>query len=95
MIKMGNDTELPLKRLFQIFFDDICRRQKFEDNALFKGLSNYQQNTKFTIQLNLYKILDAKLSTNMVRMNSNFIGKVQNYIHYRLMKLQIYIKENQ
>ena len=45
---------------YQKFVDDIYSRHKLGDNVLFHQLSNYDPNSKFTIELNPNKFLDMK-----------------------------------
>ena len=63
MVKMENDVVIPSKPIFyRRFVDDIYSRQKLGDNVLFDRLNSYHPNIKLTIEVNLRKFLDTKLT---------------------------------
>ena len=63
MVKMENDVVIPSKPIFyHRFVDDIYSRLKLGDNILFDQLNSYHPNMKLTIEVNLSRFLDSKLT---------------------------------
>ena len=62
MVKMEDDV-IPSKPIFyHRFLDDIYSRWKLGDNVLFDRLNSFHPNIKLTIEVNLSKFLDTKLT---------------------------------
>ena len=63
MIKMENDTVIPMKPIFyRRYVDDIySRRKKNIEDSLFKALNSYHKNIKLTIEIDPIKFLDTHL----------------------------------
>ena len=96
MVKTKNDAVILSKPIFYCrFVDDIYSRWKLGDNNLFDGLNNYHLNINLTIEVNPSKIWTPNSPTSMVRINSMFIRKAQNYLHHGPPKLQNSINETQ
>ena len=63
MIKIENDAVMLSKTIFyRRFVDNIYSRRKLGANVLFDPLNNYHPNIKLTIEVNLSKFLDTKLT---------------------------------
>ena len=63
LTKLKKDPRKPLKpRFYRRFVDDvISRRLKNTHNSLFDNLNNYHEKSKFTIETNQQKFVDARL----------------------------------
>ena len=62
MVKMENNIVIPHKPIFyKRYVDDINRREKHEEDLLFKKLNNYHPEIKLAVEINPPKFLDTEI----------------------------------